>query len=33
VSLVGSAAVTATTSATFIGRVDSTTAITIYRTN
>ena len=33
VSIVGAASVTATTSATFMGRVDSTTAITIYRTN
>jgi hypothetical protein len=33
VTLVGVAAVTASTSATFMGRVDSTTAITIYRTN
>ena len=33
VTLVGVAAVSALTSATFMGRVDSTTAITIYRTN
>ena len=33
VTLVGVAAVPALTSATFMGRVDSTTAITIYRTN
>jgi hypothetical protein len=33
VTLVGVAAVSAGTSATFMGRVDSTTAITIYRTN
>jgi hypothetical protein len=33
VTLVGVAAVSASSSATFMGRVDSTTAITIYRTN
>ena len=33
VTLVGVAVVSALTSATFMGRVDSTTAITIYRTN
>ncbi len=33
VTLVGGAAVSASTSVTFMGRVDSTTAITIYRTN
>ena len=33
VTLVGVAAVSASSSATFLGRVDSTTAITIYRTN
>jgi hypothetical protein len=33
VTLVGVAAVSASTSATFMGRVDSTSAITIYRTS